>query len=113
MAITVRVLSNRFGSLSRELTAGVHDAVSDTVFEIEGDAKTRAPVDTGFLRSSIQGRMTGDASGEVNVGADYGAPVELGHHTRGGSFVPPQPYLTPAAEAARPHFEQRVKKVLG
>jgi hypothetical protein len=107
-----RVVRDDFAKLARQFQGGVRDAVQDTVSEIEVGAKQRAPVETGALRNSIQGAMTGEAAGEVTVGEEYGAPVELGHHTRGGSFVPPQPYLTPAAEAARAHFDARVKKAL-
>jgi hypothetical protein len=112
VSITGHVISNRFRALAGQFNDGVREAVKDTVFEIEGDAKVRAPVDTAFLRGSIEGQMTGDAEGEVTVGAEYGAPVELGHHTKSGSFVPAQPYLTPAAEAARPHFDARIKKAM-
>ncbi len=107
MAITVRVTNNRLGALSVTLKAGIREAVSSTVFAVEADAKQRSPVDTGALRSSISGRMTGDTEGVVEVGAAHGIFQEYG--TRHQSA---QPYLTPAAEAQRAPFEARIKKIL-
>ncbi len=107
MAITVKVTSNRLSALSKKFLSGVRAAVSDTAHAIEADAKQRAPVDTGLLRSSIQARKIGDAEAVVEVGADYGVHQEYGTHKMSA-----QPFLTPAAEAQRAPFEARLKKVL-
>lgn len=63
-------------------------------------AKRLCPVDTGRLRSSITEELRHDGDGLVEVvGTDveYAAFVELGT-----SRMRAQPYLRPAAEAARP-----------
>jgi len=112
MSITVKLVTNQFGNLGGKLAGQVRAAVSDTAHAIEADAKQRAPVDTGALRSSISTQVISDTEAHVNVAADYGAYVEYGHRA-GGSFVAAQPFLTPAAEAQRAPFEARLKKVLG
>ncbi len=97
--------------------------VRKAAFDIEAKAKAKAPVDTGFLKSSIYvetahgstyGKAGGEGNGEmlpeveppkkyqaiVAVGASYGVFIEFGT-----SRMPAQPYLTPAAEEVRPEFE--------
>lgn len=63
-------------------------------------AKRLCPVDTGRLRSSITEELRHDGEGLVEVvgtNVEYAAFVELGTvHSRA------QPYLRPAAEAAKP-----------
>ena len=108
MSITVKVSLNRFGALSSQLRQGVDAIVQTTAAAIEGDAKQRAPVDTGFLRNSIQTRKVGEAEAMVEVGASYGVHQEYGTVHQTGT-----PFLTPAAEAQRAPFEARLKQVLG
>jgi HK97 gp10 family phage protein len=90
-----------------QLMARLTRAVYATAAAIEASAKQRAPVDTGFLRSSIQARPVGPAEAEVSVGAEYGAHVEYGTRRQAA-----QPYLTPAVEGERQRFEARVKKAV-
>lgn len=59
-------------------------------------AQQNAPVDTGFLKNSIHVVKIGDAHYQVVVGASYGIFIELGHHTRSGSWVEARPFLLPA-----------------
>lgn len=105
---TVRIVSNDLPKLRGELRPRAGRIVRATALGIETDAKGRAPVDTGALRASIHTEMTGETSATVAPGVDYAAAVEYGT-ARGG---PAQPYLTPAAEAARPRFVEAMKKLL-
>jgi len=103
------------------------EVVWEAALRVERGAKYRAPVDTGFLRNSIQAHRTGEVRAEVAVGAEYGAAVEFGtgvfttdpqaprrpftRRTRRGRLVTvqgqrPQPYLTPAVEEERARFER-------
>lgn len=81
--------------------------VNKTVHDIEAHAKQNAPVDTGFLKSSIQAKMISETQGVVSVGAEYGIYVEYG--TR---FQAAQPYLGPAVTAVRSGFESAMEQVL-
>ena len=64
------------------------------------------------LAGSIQSKMTGKTSAEVNVGAKYGIPLELGWTSKGGNTVPPRPFLEPALMLVRPSFIKAVGSVL-
>lgn len=112
--------------------AGLHRAVSQairkTAFDIQADAASRAPVDTGFLRASIytvtsrssnygKGRAS-KHGGKANVAKgiyqellpeiepppdDLEAYVAVGasyglYVEYGTVYMPAQPYFTPAAE---------------
>lgn len=102
MAIEIKLEKNIAGILSSKLQAELNRAIQETALAIEADAKTKAPVDTGALRASI-------AAGPdfVAVGAEYGPYVELGTSRAGA-----QPFLTPAVEAQREPFEQRIADAL-
>lgn len=64
---------------------------------IAKDAQRYAPILTGYLRAHIDHRKLSDTHGQVFANAEYAAAVERGHTTRGGTHVPAQPYLRPAA----------------
>ncbi len=68
--------------------------------------------DLGELANSIQSKMTGKTSAEVNVGAKYGIPLELGWMTQSGTHVPARPFLRPAVEKVAPSFQAAVKVIL-
>jgi len=78
--------------------------VERIALEIQRDAKTRAPVDTGALQSSITAARTKADTDMVEwqVGTNilYAAAQEFGT-SRG---TPPHPYLGPALEAARARY---------
>lgn len=95
------------------------DAVVDDVQN--GTEGHGAPVDTGALASSYTTEPD-EGSLSVLVGSDpavinpvsgqsvgtYAAPVEYGHHTASGSWVPAQPSFTPAVEYQATTLERRI-----
>jgi len=130
----LRALPDRFRSMGDAL-------VRRTAYWIEGKAKTLCIYDTGFLRSSIytldsqRGGTPADAAramarsklearglpgrpfsapptppkaltAYVVVGAEYGAFIEYGT-IRSRAY----PFLTPAFEAARPEWEEGLRKL--
>jgi HK97 gp10 family phage protein len=117
---------NRFPELAAKLRPAMSQIVRKVAFDIEANAAADAPVDTGFLKSSIYtvtskssdygnaGSPPGDSSllqeveapgddltAYVAVGANYGIYVEYG--TR---YMAAQPYFIPAVEAGSAAFEQ-------
>lgn len=85
-------------------------AVRKSGIDIERIAKQGAPVDTGFLRNSINGNVTGSAlesaiSVEVGPSANYGAYVEYGT-----SRMRPQPYMGPAFDKVVPGFVEALRQ---
>lgn len=63
---------------------------------------TLCPVDTGNLVGNIKQRDIADGVGiEVGVfDVDYARPVEEGHETEAGTWVPAQPFIRPSIDAA-------------
>lgn len=99
MASSVRLDKARLSAYINALPGKAERVVAKVAHDIEADAKQRAPVDTGFLRSSIAAKAEGPARWVVSVGAEYGAFVEFGTHKAAA-----QPYFVPA-------FTQAVKQV--
>lgn len=81
-------------------------ALRKTAFDIEADAKTLAPIDTGNLRSSIITAIAGDGrfgamEATITAEAEYSAYVEFGTSTQAG-----QPFMMPAFERRVPLLEE-------
>lgn len=77
-------------------------AVEKATRGVERDAKLRAPVRTGNLRSSITSEVRvgpGEVVGEVGPTAEYGAHVEYGTLR-----MSPRPYMGPAVDVNEPVF---------
>lgn len=84
-------------------------AVRKTVFDIEGDGKVFAPVDTGNLKNSISSEFhRGGLAGETGPTAEYGHFVE-----EGTSRMAPQPYMSPAADRREPGFVKAMGQLAG
>lgn len=137
ITIVAKLKDDRLGRLSGELRRQAGLVVRATAMAIQAAAQNAAPVDTGALKNSIYtatARSSGydkaqdkalranpqaqvlpevepprdDLTAIVAVGAEYGVYVEMGAEGR-----PAQPYLGPAAEAARPAFEAAMRRLLG
>jgi HK97 gp10 family phage protein len=105
--VTLRVEFNRYPEITRRMVRRADVIVAKTALDLEARMKARAPVDSGFLRASIQARRVGPAHWRVTVGAHYGIYVEYGTvRTR------PQPYRDPAVRAIRPVFRESMRRVL-
>ena len=72
----------------------------------EGYAVKKCPVDTGRLRGSITHEQFDDNTEIVGTNVEYAPFVELGHHTRSGKRVNPQPFLRPAIEDHRAEYRR-------
>lgn len=93
-------------AMTAQMKRKASEAVARAAHNIEAQAKIDCPVDTGFLKGSIE---VADKDGQplapdaleafVGPGAEYGIYVEWGTHGRPG-----KPYLLPAAEAERGSF---------
>lgn len=100
--VTMRwvLVYNRIPQLIAAVEANARAGVVKHANLIASDARARAPVETGFLRSSIhvESVSTGKEANIV-VGADYGLFVEYGTYKMAA-----QPYLNPALEADKQAF---------
>ena len=123
MNVKITLTDKGLRNLPRNLRKAGHALVMNTAAAIEGQAKVavdtgprsgemygshqasapgEAPAtDLGNLSGSIQTEEVGEMQARVNVGAEYAAILE---------YID-RPYLTPAAEGARPAWEAGLKKL--
>ena len=80
--------------------------VEKSAYDLQTEAQYGAPVDTGYLRSSISTAVNG-LEAEVGPTANYGYYVE-----HGTSRMPGQPYLVPARDRIAPTFEAAMAQVI-
>jgi HK97 gp10 family phage protein len=116
--VSVISLGQLTAELAREATKANMEAsqvVRGAAFLCQRVAVQRAPVDTGFLRSSItvggiygETLLPGALAAQVGPEAAYGGYVEFGTAKAGA-----QPYLTPAAEQATEWMVERMQKDVG
>lgn len=100
MSVTVTIPADELQKATRSLAfwtekkrADVRRAISKGVIKIDAKAKTKCPVDTGRLRSSINPFV--DADG---LGGGVGTNVHYAPHVEYGTIkMDAQPYLRPAA----------------
>lgn len=91
------VFTSRLPQIAAAMVPKAAAVVAKTAADVEGAAKAFAPVDTGYLRSSIQAQSTGQLSAVINAGADYAVFQEYGTRYQTGT-----PFMVPAAEQVRP-----------
>lgn len=99
----------RLNQVSREALPRARTIIRTSLTNIQAGAKARAPVDTGYLRSSISTAMQGNAHmarGEVGPTANYGGHVELGTRRQRA-----QPYLRPATDEEMPAFDAAAREI--
>lgn len=102
------VVFNRIPALIAAVEANSRTAPMRAAEKIAASAKAYAPVDTGYLRSSIRAvSVSAGKEADVVVSAPYAAFVEYG--TR---YMPAQPFLYPAVMDHKGTFELEMMKPL-
>lgn len=104
--MTWRIVENKFPQIIAGMEAKADAIVTKTAMDLEAHAKSRAPVDTGTLKNSIQATRVGVAHWRIVVGADYGMYVEWGTVNMAA-----QPFFQPAIQAVTPAFLTAIRKV--
>ena len=99
LSFRTRIVFNNFPRIIAGMEMKAEAFTAKAALDMVAGAQRRAPVDTGFLRNSIQANKIGPAHWRVTVGADYGIYVEYG--TR---FMGAQPYLIPTVAEVGPAF---------
>lgn len=83
------------------------EVVKESTLETEKKAKQLAPVDTGYMRNSINSTFTnGGKVGTVAVGADYAIFNEFGT-----SKIPAQPFMFPAFNQEKEEFLKKMNNL--
>lgn len=83
------------------------EALQAGAFIVEAGAKRRAPVRTGFLRSSIRAQEASEREVQITVGAEYAKFVEFGT-----SRQAPRPYLRPTLNEERSDITEAMRRIL-
>lgn len=104
----VRELASDLRASGEETARRMRLVVQKVAADVKRDAQIGAPVDTGFLRSSISyetraGKFS--ARAEIGPTANYGAFVELGTSRMGA-----RPYLFPAMDRHEATFLAAMKR---
>lgn len=134
MVDEVTVLFNNFATLAEKIYEGLSDGVAKTAHDVANGYSATAPRDTGDMADSSYVVTTkentygdvaqpshedayllpcietppDDVTAYAAVAINYSVFVELGHHTRSGSFVPAQPAFYPAVDAASGTFSSNL-----
>jgi HK97 gp10 family phage protein len=93
-----QIVFNRIPQVIAEVEANAQRTVAKVADAIAEDARGHAPVRTGRLRSSIEGRPKGKQA-DIAVDADYAAFVEFGTYKMAA-----KPFLTPAVSEHQDEF---------
>lgn len=110
--MSLKVVSNRLPELGKAIRDKSKTQRHKAAEDLAASAKRRAPVKTGQLRESITVEGQGDSTDLVTVGAPYAPFVNNGHHTRGGSWVPPNPFWDAAIEEMRAKYPDYFKDLV-
>lgn len=124
--VQIVVEYNHFPAIAAAAAGKVKQCVEKAVRDVEAQAKARAAADTGAMKNSIEGHMTGAYSGEVAPHVEYAIFVEFGtrahvitaknagalywpgaaHPVKSVNHpgTPAQPFMRPAADAVRGPF---------
>ena len=81
-------------------------AVRKAAYDVQAQAKVRAPVDTGNLQNSITVGPAGPMAFEVGPHAHYGYWVENGTRRMAA-----QPYLMPAFDQVVPQLDKALEEI--
>lgn len=106
ISFRTRVVLNNWPAIQANMLSGAEAATAKAALDMEAGMKTRAPIDTGFLRSSIQARKVGPAHWRVTVGAEYGIYLEYG--TR---HMQAQPFFFPTVAEVTPAFMAAMRRI--
>lgn len=104
MSVTV-IVRSRVPRASADVLARAAAITEKAAFDIEARARAQAPVQTGFLKSSIEASGRG-TDWRVDARAEYALFVEFGTRRMGA-----RPFLIPALEAVRPAYLSAMRRL--
>ncbi|HEX8772596.1 MAG TPA: hypothetical protein VF735_03255 [Pyrinomonadaceae bacterium] len=109
---TVELKSN-VGNVRSAVHTMAARLINTIAHALKDDAVEGAPEDTGYLKEHIE--VTEEATPDkpeatLESGATYSEPVNFGHHTSSGSFVPANPFFTSAVERAPKHAHDAAER---
>lgn len=99
----VSIDTSKLDEIIKTVPGNRNEIVGKAAYHILGNARAKAPVQTGHLRDNSDVEHNGPTA-DINFHAEYAAYVELGTYKMAA-----QPFLTPAIEAERQHFIELLK----
>lgn len=108
MNITVnyKITHNRLPEIIGKFPGLSAAVIKKTAFDIQEDASTNAPYDTGYLAGSIQASVS-ETSGVVFTDVEYAGYQEFGTWKMAAS-----PFMRPAADKNAPKFDAAMAEML-
>ena len=105
----IRAHAGKLRAAGRNVTPMVVAATVKATLDTQAQARELAPVDTGYLRSSLAvetGASGTSVYGQVTAGANYATYVE-----NGTSRMAPQPFMGPARETNNPKWLEAMRQI--
>ena len=106
---SIKLDTRRLDEIAARLDTNTDGALKSIAFQVEGIAKTLAPVDTGALRNSIHTEKQQEGLYWVADGVEYGIYVEFPGITRKWAG---HPFMIPAAEQVAKQIGAEFKREL-
>jgi HK97 gp10 family phage protein len=106
--VTITGLEAALRALDATVTpAALRRGLAGAAHLVEGVAKVKAPVDTGFLRNSIGVLSVSSREAVIGVGAEYGVYQEMGTRRMAA-----RPFMRPALEENRGRIAGLIRDAL-
>ena len=106
MSVSVKLDTTVLDNIMRDLDINTDEAVQSVAYDVEGDAKIKAPVDTGALKNSIHTEKQKSKLYWVADGVNYGVYQELGTYKMAA-----QPFMGPAVEVVAGRLAEKFKRL--
>lgn len=104
----IRELNRKLRKLEQNVLSVTHRELRHVAEEVAAKARDLAPVDEGFLRSSIEVHSGTDDSYDVIAAAYYAPWVEFGTEN-----MAPQPFMRPAVDSVGQRAVEGVARKVG
>ncbi len=105
--ITVKLDTRELDKLADSLNMETDRVIASAAFQVEAEAKARAPVDTGALKNSIHTEPKGNKIYWVADGVEYGIYQEFGTHRMSA-----HPFMMPAVEKVRKQLDKMFAEIV-
>jgi len=104
--ITVKLDTRALDKLAASLNMETDRVIASAAFQVEAEAKARAPVKTGAVKNSINTKPIGKCVYWVSDGVDYGIYQEFGTHRMSA-----HPFMMPAVEKVRKQLDKMFAEI--
>lgn len=105
--ITVTLDTRALDKLAASLNMETDRVIASAAFQVEAEAKSRAPVDTGALKNSIHTERKKAGLYWVADGVEYGIYQEFGTHRMSA-----HPFMMPAVEKVRKQLDRMFAEIV-